>query len=270
MASSHSSIKYWYIFLASFRERLNSRSTIVAYGVMWSVRVLVLLLVYSFAFRYRGGSPVNGITLPVALWSMAIYFIVISFDIRGLYKEISRDIRLGAIETKITKPYQYVLYHVTYNCGRGSASWLFVLLVTSVVLPLVAGLPPIALTSQVIVAGSLLLLMGSVIAILLYSAIGLSAVWLNDSEPLYWIMDKAIMVLGGSYVPMALFAPSVRWFAEHSPWGATMFITQIVNPDFIERWPQLVVSQIFWVVVMAIITTIIAKQANKQLSIHGG
>ncbi|MBI5135571.1 hypothetical protein HZA86_05065 [Candidatus Uhrbacteria bacterium] len=270
MASRHGSAKYWHIFSASFREKFDSRGTIVTYGIMWSVRVIVLLLIYSFAFRYRGGSPVNGITLPTALWSMAIYFIVLSFDIRWLYRAISRDIRLGTIEVKITKPYHYVLYHASHNCGRGSASLLFVLFITIAVLPWLAGFPPVVLTGQIIVAGTLLLFMGSTIAILLYSAIGLSAVWLHDADPLYWIMDKTIMVLGGSFVPMALFPPSVRWFAEHSPWGATMFITQIVNPDFIERWPQLALSQIFWVMIMAAITGLIAQQANKRLSIHGG
>ncbi len=237
---------------------------------MWSVRVIVLLLVYSFAFRYRGGHPVNGITLNAALWSMAIYFIVLSFDIRWLYREISQDIRLGTIEVKITKPYRYLFYHVAYNSGKGSASLLLVLLITIIVLMVLAGAPPVAFTLQVILAGALLLLLGSIIAILLYSAIGLSAVWLHDADPLYWIMDKTIMLLGGSFVPVALFPSSVRWFAEHSPWGATMFITQIVNPDFVERWPQLLTSQLFWVVVMATITSMIAAQATKRLSIHGG
>ena len=261
--------KYWYLFCSSWRDTIFYRSKIIAFALVWLVRVGLMYAVYAYAFQYRGGA-VQGMNFQAAIWSIALYFVVFSLCIRRVYKDIADDIYTGTIETKLNKPFHYILYHVCMRLGKGVPHFLLFVFLAFPLLMLSVGFPLASFSLSWLLEVAFLLVLGIGITFLLYSIVGISAVWLTDAEPMYWILDKAVMILGGSYVPVALFPMAMRTVAEFTPFGAATFITHAFNPDFQERWVLLAGVQMMWGIVLFLLLVALHHYANKKLSINGG
>ncbi len=260
---------YGALFKMSARESFAQRSTIIGSILLWCLRVLVLMGVYSVAFHMRGGS-LRGMDFVATLWSIGVYFIVLSLSVRHVAKEMSREIRLGNIETKLNKPINYLFAAWATQLGRGvphlAISGSFIILFYL----LIIGPPTVSFSLPWAVSVGGLFIGGVVLALLFYGIIGLCAVWIEVVDPLYWILDKGVMVLGGAYIPVALFPTTIRAIGEHTPFGAIMFITHIFNPDFGVRVSGLFATQVLWIGILCVAAFVIYKRAMRHVSINGG
>lgn len=260
---------YIALFLSSMRNELYYRSKIVGYMIIWFLRIGILVGIYAVAYKAVGHS-VGGMTFQSTVWSATAYFFLLSFGIRHLARDISKDIYHGTIETKLNKPPHYILYWVSERLGRGFPHFLFSGCSLMILLFFVVGFPAVPVSFVWLLQTVSLFFGGAVLLICFYALIGLSAVWLQDSDALYWISDKAVMLLGGGYVPVALFSPTVRTIAESTPFGAGMFISHIFNPDFSNRWFALFSTQILWCILLCLAVIAVYAAANKHISINGG
>jgi ABC-type uncharacterized transport system permease subunit len=98
----------------------------------------------------------------------------------------------------------------------------------------------------------------------------LPVLWIDDAAPFYWIIDKSILIFGGSYVPLALLPKTFQTFANLTPFGAPMFATQMFYPNFSEQWLSLFAVQIFWIGVLFLVISFVFSRAQLKLSINGG
>ena len=114
------------------------------------------------------------------------------------------------------------------------------------------------------------LFLSIVLLLLIYAVVGLFSFWIEDIKPLYWIVDKAVMILGGSYVPVALFPSVLKTLALWSPFGASQFITSTVYNSWESDYLRLIGMQLFWVVSIGIIVLYMFNQAHKKVSVNGG
>lgn len=108
------------------------------------------------------------------------------------------------------------------------------------------------------------------LASLLYTLVGLSAFWLEDAEPVYWISDKFVMLLGGAYVPVVLFPVWLKTIAIWLPFGGFTFVAQAFHPSFTALWSQLILSQLLWTIVLGGIVALVFRRARARVSINGG
>ena len=69
---------------------------------------------------------------------------------------------------------------------------------------------------------ALLLPLALLLGVLQVAAIGLSAAWLHDVSPLYWIWQKVFFVLGGLMLPLEIYPKTIRRFAEWTPFAAML------------------------------------------------
>ncbi len=260
---------YRYLVLSSAKDTLTQRSHIVMRAMMWLVRMGVLVFLYRVAYLHTqaDGLPIN---LSSALWSIAGYFVLSSLYLRILYRDISDDIQQGSIELHLSKPYNYLLRMMCVRLGRGLPDLGLSLVVLILILSLLVGYPQVAMTVLWALKTTCVFLLGIPLSLLVYGMVGLSAAWIEDATPLFWIIDKSVMILGGSYVPIALFPHSVSWVAAHSPFGAMMFITHVFNQDFSERWVALVTTQIAWIAILVFLSWFMYRRLQRRLLIHGG
>jgi ABC-2 type transport system permease protein len=110
----------------------------------------------------------------------------------------------------------------------------------------------------------------AILSLLIYSVVGLLAFWIEDVKPLYWIVDKAVMILGGSYLPVALFPKIMYQIAIFSPFGASQFITHTVYDTWKVDYLKLIGIQLFWIIVVGIIVAYMFGRAHKKVSVNGG
>ena len=84
------------------------------------------------------------------------------------------------------------------------------------------------------------------------------------------MVDKTVMILGGSYLPIALFPAFMYKLALYSPFGASQFVTHTVHKTWQTTWYQLIGIQIFWIILSGIIVYFMFEKAKKKVSVNGG
>lgn len=260
-----------YLLLArqAWREAFLVPQKLLAALFVLCLRTGLLLAIYRMAYQFSPRPP-QEVSFASAIWSIGVYFILLSIMIRHIYVDISKDVRQGTIELKLGKPYSYTLSIIATRIGRGLPDAGISLIAAVAILWTVAGVPPIDFSFLWVLQIVCLIIGGVICASLLYTLVGLTAFWLEDAEPVYWISDKFVMLLGGAYVPVVLFPGWLKSVATWLPFGSFTFAAQAFHPSFTTTWPSLFVSQLLWMVVLGVGVRQVFQAARRRVSINGG
>ncbi len=233
------------------------------------MRFGVLVLLYWYVYRVKGGS-IAGTDFSMVAWSMFFYFSFSVLRLRDIYLSIMQDIKSGNVETLFTKPISYLGFRMYWQLGYGLYSCAIIFPVGFLIMALTVGIPA-TMHSWFFVLTAIAVVIGAhILQLILYAIVGLLAFWIEDVKPVFWIVDKAVMILGGSYLPVALFPPIMYKLAILSPFGATQFITHTVYPSWGTMWLQLLAIQLFWIVLLAMVLFGLFASAKKHVSVNGG
>lgn len=229
----------------------------------------VLLLLYSYVFKLNNG-VVNGVTFDVVAWSIFFYFSLSMLGLSRISRLIMQDITSGQIEILLSKPVTYLSYRAWWQIGAGIYPFLITTMLGSLVLALTVGIPR-TMTIPLFLPTLLLVFVGSMILFLfVYSIVGLLAFWIEDVMPVYWIIDKAVMILGGSYLPVALFPDLMYKVALYSPFGASVFVSHTTYESWASIWYKLIGIQMLWIAVLGAVIYFMFSKAVKRVSVNGG
>lgn len=260
--------KYFEVFSISLKEVMYYPQKLQGTLIIIPIRIFILLLIYRYAFDYIGRS-INGINADIAIWSIAIYQILLFAQFRGIFNTINSEIRRGDLETQLNKPYNYLIYKFWEQLGKGFPNLLISLCtVFPLLFFLTGGVPSLTITG--FIGGLFLIIGGTLVSAGLYILIVLPALWIDDAQPFFWIVDKAILILGGAFIPLALLPKAVQTFANITPFGAPMFATQMFNPNFNQIWFYLFLVQVVWVLILLFSIYVIFSKISQKLSINGG
>lgn len=251
------------------KDRLFYPGQVVVELVALLSRCGLLLLIYAYVFKQRGGD-INGNNFTLVAWSLFFYFCFSSLRLRNLPFEVINDIKTGAVETLFAKPIPYVQYKFFWQVGLGLFPFLVNLLFGITLLYFWIGFPSQFLDFNFWLSFSLALSGCFVLCGIIYSLVGLTAFWLEEASPVCWVIDKMIMVLGGSYLPVALFPEFMLWLAKYSPFGASQFITHSLTHYWSKHWLSYVSIQFFWIVVLGTSVLVVYKAAHRRLTVNGG
>jgi ABC-2 type transport system permease protein len=263
----HMSIQaYSAVFRIHTKQALAQPSRVVAQAFMFATRMFFLFVVYSYVYTY-----VTHSTYPLesALASVLMYNLLLALSLRRVFDVISSDIKTGAFETALLRPMNYLLSVCVAKAGTSIVQAV----ATAVLLvPLYIFFSPALphITYLHVVWGVLAVIGGVLVSGALYSLIALPALWINDAEPFYYIVDKTILVLGGSYVPVALFPAWLKAVSEYSPFGSAMFGTRMFDPMFLAEAPRLILTQFVWIGVLTCCVILVFRYALRSVSINGG
>jgi len=201
---------------------------------------------------------------------MFFYFAFSVLVLRHISQIIMEDVQRGTIEILFSKPISYLSYRAWWQIGSGAYPFLVVAILGTIALVLTVGIP-VTMTLHLFLPTFILTFLGAVIlSTILYMIVGLMAFWVEDISPLYWILDKTIMILGGSYLPIALFPALMYKIAIYSPFGASQFVSHAVLPTWQTDWYNLVGIQIIWIVLLGALMLWIFNKAKQKISVNGG
>lgn len=261
-------IMFWAVVRYHVKAMAFSRTKLIIDIAMTLFRVLILLFVYMNIYRI---APQAGTVLPYssALWSIGAYFIALAFSARRMFKYVSDLIYTGNIETYLVRPLHVLLFQAAKLLGD-SLLQAFVTLITVVTVLLIFVGAPVNGFSFMTFVGALVLLTGGVlIEVLIAATIGLFAIWLENATPVYWIADKLILILGGSYVPVAFFPDVLKYVSMYSPFGATRFVSYAFYPDFLEKLWLYGVVQLLWLLVLLVGVIWLFRKGQYRLFVNG-
>jgi ABC-2 type transport system permease protein len=229
----------------------------------------VLLVLYWHVFSLNDG-VINNTTYIVAAWSMFFYFAFSVFRLRDISRAIMEDVQSGNIKILFSKPVSYLAYRMWWQVGAGLYQFLVILLVGAIVLALIVGLPATISVGIFVPTIILVTFLGTLLSLFLYAFVGLLAFWIEDINPVFWIVDKTVMILGGSYLPVALFPKFMYKIALWSPFGACQFITHTVYETWAREWVMKIGIQFFWIIATTIIVSVLFAKAREKVSVNGG
>ena len=231
-------------------------------------RCLIVFLLYAYIFKLNGG-VINGVDYKTTMCSMFIYFCIMILNIRRLDNIIMNEVKSGNVEMFMNKPTNYLLISFMRVIGQGIFSFLFISILGSIIMALFVGISnlnlPIFIPTFIIT-----LFLGQVLGLLVYGIIGLMAFFIQDIRPIHWIVDKFVMILGGSYLPISMFPNFMKVIAYASPFGAINFASSTVydswNNEFITR----ILLQFMWIIIFGILMNYIYKKSKEKAMINGG
>ena len=229
----------------------------------------ILLILYWSVFKLDNG-VINGTTFIFAAWSIFFYFSFSIFRLRDISRAIMQDVQSGNVEVLFSKPISYLSYRMWWQIGSGLYSFVTITILAVIALALIIGIPSTMTIGIFVPTFILTFICGSILSLFLYSIVGLLAFWIEDVNPVFWIVDKAVMILGGSYLPVALFPAFMFKIALYSPFGASQFVTHTVYETWQTNWYQLVGIQLFWIVLLGLIVYFMFEKAKQKVSVNGG
>ena len=258
----------YYIYIIA-KNTLDQKKKVIFQMLNHTIFLLFSLYLYKYVYEL---SPSLHAKLPFenAVWSMSIYFVFFWLGTRAIHKTFRDDIRSGNIEMFLLRPMGYIKQKVLTQLGQGLFSFVSALVLSVGVDYLIIGFPhidtPVALWLPAVI---LIFILSQMLTFILMILCGLSGFWLQDSEPIYFVVSKFIMILGGAWVPVAFFPVVLQRIAEFSPFGASMSVSFAMYPDFAARFWPLCINLIFWTAVCGWFMYVVARRAFRNLSVNG-
>jgi ABC-2 type transport system permease protein len=189
--------------------------------------------------------------------------------VRYIANTIMENVSSGKVADLFAKPINYLLYRSYWQIGQGLYSFFLILILGVAVLVPTIGVPE-TINGFFFISFFTIFFTSLILGFFLYMIVGLLAFWIEDVKPIFWIVDKMVMILGGSYIPVALFPEAVYKFAVWSPFGASQFITHTVYDSWRSNFFKFFGIQIFWIVILGIVVYVLFRKAHKRVSVNGG
>lgn len=259
---------FYYIYIVA-KNTVEQKKKVIFQMVNHIIFLLFSLYLYKYVYELVP-SMQSKLPFPNAVWSMSVYFIIFWLGLRNIERSFREDIRTGNIEMYLLRPIGYIWQKVLVQIGNGLISFLFAGILSILIDYFLVGMPVLNSSNAFwFLCIFLVFILSQILTCFIYILCGLSAFWLENSEPIYFIVSKLIMILGGAWVPVAFFPKLFQTFAQFSPFGASMSVSFMMYPNFTERFPLIVLNLFFWIIFSYILVMIVSKRAFKKLAVNG-
>lgn len=259
---------FYYIYIVA-KNTVEQRKKVIFQMINHIIFLLFSLYLYKYVYELIP-SMHDKLPFSNAIWSMSMYFVVFWLALRNIEKIFREDIKSGNIEMYMLRPISYVWQKVFMQLGQGLIPFASALVLSIIIDYLLVGLPNMSMPLYLwILSLVIIFILSQALTCLIFVLCGLSGFWLQNSEPIYFVVSKFIMVFGGAWVPVAFFPPLLQKIAEFSPFGASMALSYAMYPNFAERFGLILINIIFWILVCILLVNVVSKRANKKLAVNG-
>ncbi len=257
--------KYLAFARAAARRALAERTVLIGRSVFLGV----ILFAFSRIWHVIGASSaLPGVGERELVWYLAVSeWSVLS--VPPLFLAIEAEVRSGDVACRLVRPVEYVGAQISEAVGE--AALRLVLLGPSAALfafALTGGFPadPRGLWLALPLG-----LLATFIAILCMAAIGLSAFWIVDTSPFFWIWQKLTFVLGGLLFPLELYPDWLQRIAHGTPFPLMCWAPGRMALGFAPR--QALASALegaIWVGLLIGLLVVMSRRARARLTVSGG
>lgn len=231
-------------------------------------RCIIVFLLYAYVFKVQGGT-INGVDYKTTMWSMFIYFCIMILNIRRIDQIIMDEVKSGNVEMYMNKPASYLGLSVIKTIGKGLFSFLLISLVGTIIMIFLIGVPDLNL-KIFIPTFIITLILGQILGLLIYGLVGILSFFIQDNRPIHWLVDKTVMILGGSYLPISMFPNFMRIIAYVSPFGAVNFATSTVYNSWNHEFLTRIILQLIWIGIFAVLLGFAYRKSKQKAMINGG
>ena len=229
----------------------------------------VLISLWNFIYS-EPGSTISGYTFNQMIWYLLLAE-VITFGSGSSVAtdEIRNCIKSGNIAYNINKPYSYIGYSLSSHMSEASLRGVLYTVAGMVMgLVLLGPIKDFNLISIPFIVLSVIL--ATMINVLLVICIGLTAFWVEDSGPFYWVYSKLILVFGTMF-PIEYFPKIVQSVLNYSPVYVTTYGPAKLFVDF--DWMTFILiigAQLIYLLFASLLANLIYRKGVRRLNVNGG
>jgi len=257
--------KYLAIFRLSFIHTIKNYKALVGLSVFLMTCLVIFANLWKFVAANRGIVTFSPEQL---LWYIALNeWILVS--VPDIHEDMEHDLRSGRHAYLLPRPVSYLGSVFAEAAGALSVNLIVLGLVTFLFTWYQAGALPFHFSGLLLSAA--FAIAAGVLSLLFRMLIGLSAFWLNDSEPLFWIWEKLLFMFGGLMIPLSIYPLWMQNIAVLTPFPAILGERSALVFEFSSRQVSLLsLSYVFWGTICMILILIVYRRALRILNVEGG
>ena len=269
-------LRYGFVLSTAARQQWVYRAELGMRAISMVLFMGVFMALWTTAFGVSGQTELEGYSLVAMVWYLAMTE-TITLSTSRVFLEISEAVKTGDLAYTLARPLSYPFYQVANSLGNSAPRFLINLLTAAAVVGLGMGRVPVLSGAEG--AGSLpglaaflgmaalALLLDALISVL----IGLTAFWIEEVTPVFWIYQKLLFTIGGMFLPLEMFPD---WLRQVTKWLPFQFITYAPARAFVAFEPgfvlRAVAGQAAYVAVLAALVALVWRRAQRRLVVHGG
>ncbi len=261
--------KYFLIYKFEIMSNLQYISNLVTGFISFCMLILIFFNLWNYLYT-DPSQVINGYSMNQMIWYVIVTEILwLSVSGRGLSRQISNDVRSGNVAYNINKPYNYVLYSAFSSLGRATIKFVILMFIGGILgFVFLKGFPNINIFKFLVVFVSMILAM--IINTLLVVFVGLISFYIEDSNPLYWLYSKIILILGTIF-PIEFFPEVLQPIVTYSPIYVVSYGPAKLFVNF--NWAlagQVIGAQILYLGFAYLICSLLYKKGVRKLNVNGG
>ena len=193
-----------------------------------------------------------------------------TFSFPRLQDRVSTDVKTGDIAYRLNRPASYLGQLLAEYLGETLAGAAAISVPGAGLAFLLAGRPPDL--SLVHLAPALAALgLGTLVSFGLTASLALTAFWVEDNAPFFWIYSKINFVLGGLFLPVEVYPGFLRTLAEILPFrlifSAPARLAVRFDPVLLIRT---LIAQAVWAAYLLALAWLIYGKGVRKLNVNGG
>ena len=254
--------------------RLRAMGALMYDRDVWVRSVFMLVVLVTFVqlwtttYGAAGQALIAGYSLADLVWYLVITEIIALSPPR-IAQVIDAEVRSGDIAYALARPYNYPLYHLASFWGEALVRMPLNAIVGASVALLAVGPPSTALPGLLVTG---LLIVGAITLKGIFELlVGLTAFWVEDTQPAEWLYNKFVITIGGLFLPLELFPDWLATIARALPFASMAYAPAKIFVGF--DWPTFVplfLSQLTWLVVAWLAVLVVFQRAAHRVAAHGG
>ena len=258
--------KYWAVLKIAMAHAAASRSVFLGRVAFFGILIAIFARIWQIVGE-RG--PIGAFGQNDLVWYLGITE-WIALSLPPLHLEIEADVRSGNLAYLLTRPISYLWLRFVEGLGTllvrmlGLGSFGFF-----VALALAGGLPSGGVLA--LVCGALTAVVAATLNLLFCAIIGLSAFFIEDTSPLYWVWQKSGFVFGGLMFPLDMYPDAMQRLAHATPFPSLLYapgrIAIGAPPNF--TW-HATLQLAAWTCLAVALAHVVFKRALQALELNGG
>ncbi len=257
--------KYYAIFGLSFHHSLKNYKALIGLSVFLITCLIIFAHLWKIAAAKTGVVNLNPEQL---LWYIAFNEWVL-ISIPETQEEVEEDLRSGRLAYLLPRPVSYLGATLAEGLGTLCVNLLVLGAVTFSFTWWQVGSLPFPPLGLIIVA--VLGLLAGLLALIFQMLIGISAFWLQEVSPFYWIWEKLLFMFGGLMLPLTVYPQWMQTVAYFTPFPAILGERSALALDFNPfAVAGLFGSLIGWGILGVICLSVLYRKGLRILNIEGG
>jgi ABC-2 type transport system permease protein len=261
-------LRYPFIARTSARQQLTYRTELWMRALSTAMFMGVFVALWTTAFAVSGRGELAGYTLPQVVWYLAMTE-TITLSGSRVFMDIGQDAKEGNLAYTLARPLSYPLFQTASSLGNSAPR--FVLNLATAAIVVLAGVGQLAGSMAGLAAFLLLAALALVLDALIAVLIGLTAFWIEEVSPVYWIYNKLLFTVGGLFLPLEMFP---GWLRNIADWLPFRFIAYAPARAFISGDPgfvlQALAGQVAYIALFGGAIALLWRAAQRRLVVHGG